>query len=111
MKVAKLESMVRGWFVGDFNPSLFKTREVEVAVMRYKAGDHEARHFHKIATELTVVTQGEVEMNGRRYLAGDIIVIEPGEATDFKAVTDAMTTVVKVPGALNDKYLSKQDPA
>jgi len=108
MKVSRLDEMTRGWFVGDFTPSLLKTRDVEVAVMRYKAGDAEKKHFHKIATELTVITQGEVEMNGRRYVTGDIIVMEPGEVTDFKAVTDAITTVVKIPGAVNDKYLREK---
>jgi len=48
---------------------------------------------------------GEVEMNGQRYVAGQIIVIEPGDVTDFKAITDATTAVVKIPGALNDKYM------
>ena len=33
------------------------------------------------------------------------IVIEPGEATDFRALTDATNVVVKVPGALNDKFI------
>ena len=76
MKVSRLEQMTRGWFVGDFAPTLHKTRDVEVAVMRYQAGDAEKMHYHKIATELTVVNQGEVEMNGRRYVAGDIIVMD-----------------------------------
>ena len=44
-------------------------------------------------------------MNGIEYNAGDIIVMEPGEATDFEAVTDAVNVVVKVPGANNDKYV------
>lgn len=109
MKVSRLEEMKQGWFVGDFAPTLFKTREVEVAVKLYKAGDAEERHFHKVATELTVVTHGEVKMNGRRYTAGDIIVVEPGEAVDFSAVTDAITTVVKIPGAVDDKFLSEKE--
>lgn len=108
MKVARLADMTRGWFIGDFAPTLWRTRDVEVAVMRYQAGDAERKHFHKIATEFTVITQGEVEMNGRRYTAGDIVVMEPGEVTDFRAVTDAMTTVVKIPGAVKDKYLVEE---
>ena len=39
------------------------------------------------------------------WKSGDIIVLEPGEATDFEAITDAINVVVKVPGALGDKYL------
>lgn len=104
MKNARIEDMFKGWFVGDFEPTLLRTQAVEVAVKTYSAGDTESSHYHKIATELTVVTLGEVEMNGHRYTAGDIIVIEPGEITDFHAITDAMTTVVKFPGAPSDKY-------
>ena len=44
-------------------------------------------------------------MFGSIYGEGDIIVVEPGEATDFEALEDAMNVVVKIPGANNDKYL------
>ena len=45
-------------------------------------------------------------MNGVEYKQGDIIVIEPGESTDFEVLEETITTVVKIPGATNDKYLS-----
>ncbi len=106
MRTARLEEMTKGWFVGDFTPTLHPTRDVEVAVKHYRAGDAEAAHYHKIAREFTVIVSGTVRMSGRDFKAGDIIVIEPGEATDFQAVTDAVTTVVKIPGAQNDKYLA-----
>ncbi len=105
MKIDKLSNMTKGWFIGNFTPSLFKTNDVEVAVKRYKAGDHEDKHYHKIATEYTVIVDGEVEMNGVRYYKDDIIVMEPGDATDFTAITDATNVVVKIPGANNDKYI------
>ena len=106
MHISKLEDMVKGWFVGNFDPTLYKTNDVEVAVKTYKAGDCEVAHYHKIATEISVVTDGVVEMNGVRYGVGDIIVMEPGDITDFRAVTDAVNTVVKIPGANDDKYLA-----
>jgi quercetin dioxygenase-like cupin family protein len=105
MKTARLADMVKGWFIGDFSPTLHRTRAVEVAVKNYCAGANEAAHYHKVAIEFTVIMSGEVEMNGRRYAAGDIIVIEPGDITDFRAVTDTVTTVVKIPGAPDDKFL------
>lgn len=108
MRQAKLNEMVKGWFVGNFEPTLYKTNDVEVAVKRYRAGDGEAKHYHKIATEVTVVVSGTVRMNGKEYSADDVIVIEPGDATDFCAVTDAVTAVVKLPGANNDKYLAEE---
>lgn len=105
MKTAKLEDMTKGWFIGNFNPSLLKTNDVEVAVKSYKKGDYEGRHYHKIATEFTCIISGRVRMNGTKYAAGDIIVMEPGEATDFECLEDGTTNVViKHPGANNDKY-------
>jgi len=107
MKVAKLEDMVKGWFVGNFDPTLIKTNDVEVAVKEYKKGDYEEKHHHKIATEITVIVSGKVRMNGVEYFKGDIIVIEPNEATDFEALEDTVNTIVKFPGASHDKYLGE----
>jgi hypothetical protein len=44
MKTARLENMVKGWFVGNFDPTLIRTNDVEVAVKEYRKGDHEDRH-------------------------------------------------------------------
>lgn len=107
MKTAKLKDMTKGWFVGNFDPTLYRTNDVEVAVKTYKAGEHEAAHYHKIATEITVILSGKVGMCGSEFQEGDIVVMEPGEITDFTALTDAVNVVVKLPGANNDKYLAE----
>lgn len=100
----KLEDMFKGWFIGNFEPSLYKTNDVEVGIKKYNAGDYENSHFHKIATEFTVIISGTVEMNGVQYFENEIIKIIPGVITNFKAITDVITVVVKVPGSNNDKY-------
>ena len=105
MKLSKLNEMFKGWVVGNFEPSLYKTDDFEVAVKRYKAGDKDEKHYHKIATEITVIVSGHVLMNGLMYSSGDIITIEPGEATDFEALSDSVTTVIKVPCIKDDKFL------
>jgi quercetin dioxygenase-like cupin family protein len=104
MKVKHLDDMTKGWFVGNFNPSLYKTNDCEVAVKSYKKGDKEGKHYHKIATEITVVIKGKVRMFDDVYSEGDIVVVEPGDATSFEALEDAVNVVVKIPGANNDKY-------
>ena len=104
MNSARLEHMVKGWFVGAFAPVAHRTDTCEVAVKHYRAGDCEGLHHHKVATEITLVLSGRVRMAGREWSAGDIVVLAPGEATDFEALTDAVNVVVKTPGALDDKY-------
>ena len=107
MKVNKLNDMFRGWVVGNFDPSLWKTDDVEVAVKEYEAGDYEEKHYHKIATEITIIGKGKVQMNGVEYNSGDIITIVPDEATDFLVIDDTITTVIKFPCVKDDKYLVK----
>lgn len=105
MRRGKLNDMVKGWFVGNFTPSLFKTNDCEVAVKKYGRGDSEQPHFHKIATEITVVVQGKVKMFGEVFGEGDIVIAEPYEATSFEAIEDTVNVVVKIPGVNDDKYL------
>lgn len=105
MEKFTLKDVINGWFIGDFDPSLYKTSDFEVAVKSYSAGDYEGKHYHKIATEFTVILDGSVEMNNQVHNSGDIIRINPGTPTDFKALTDVKTVVIKVPSSKNDKYI------
>ena len=105
MKTGRLQDMFKGWFVGDFSPTVLRTQACEVAVKAYKAGEREDLHHHKVATEVTLILSGRVRMCGKEWGEGDIVVLEPGDATDFEALTDAVNVVVKTPGAKNDKYL------
>jgi quercetin dioxygenase-like cupin family protein len=105
MKKDRLDSFVKGWVVGNFEPTLFQTDDFEVAVKNYKVGDYEEKHYHKVATEWTIISKGRVLMNGVEYSEGDVITIEPNEATDFKVLEDTTTTVIKIPCVKGDKYL------
>ena len=105
MKIHKLKDMVRGWLVGRFLPSVYNTDACEIAIKNYLKNDFETKHHHKIATEITVIISGKVKMNNVEYEAGDIITIEPNESTDFLVLEDTTTCCIKIPGALNDKYI------
>ena len=108
MKLTKLSAMTNGWFIGDFEPSLFKTKEFEVAVQHFDAGEFVDWHVHKVATEYTVIVSGKANINGLPVAEGDIIVLEPGEGADFRPLTQVITAVVKTPCVRGDKYLRGQ---
>lgn len=99
--------MHKGWFIGNFIPSCLSTSDVEVAVKRYVAGESEHTHYHKVATEITFIVSGKVRMNNNIFIQGDIITVEPFERIAFSCITDAITVVVKIPGAVNDKYIEE----
>lgn len=110
MTLMKLDDMIRGWVVGDFEPTCYRTKDCEVACQRYAAGDREPRHVHRVATEITLIASGRATMNGRLLGPGDIVVLNPGDATDFVALEATTAMVVKLPSVPGDKYLV-DDPA
>ena len=104
MKVYKLEKMKKGWFVGNFEPTVQQTEDFEVAYRTFEKGAREAKHVHRVDREITVLTAGKARMNERVVGAGDIVVLEPGEATDFEGLEDGAVVIVKSPSVPDDKY-------
>lgn len=105
MEIYKAEDFVKGWFIGNFDPSLFQTDFFEVCYKKFKAGEKEDKHHHKIATEYTLVTSGVVSINGVEYRDGNIIVVNLGEVVEFVSITDSSIVAVKIPCVKGDKYI------
>lgn len=105
MEKYNLNKFLNGWLIGDFEPTILKTSKFEVAIKKYKKGECEKTHFHKIATELTAVISGKVRMGNEYLYPDEIIWLEANEATDFEAVEDTITVVIKIPSIPNDKII------
>ncbi len=107
MKRAKLSDMTGGWFVGDFDPVIARTKEFETAIKHYKKGQIEAKHYHARGTEITVIVKGRARMMDIEIAEGDIVLLEPGEATGFEVLEDTITCVVKFPSLTDDKFITE----
>lgn len=103
-KFKQSDSGARGWFIGAFDKAVFKTDVVEVAHGFNPKGDRSPKHIHKIATEINLITYGCALVNGEVFHSGEGFIFEPGEACECQYLEDTFTLVVKLPGALNDKY-------
>ena len=99
------ESGDRGWFIGQFDRAIHKTDACEVSYQINRQGDISEPHYHKIATEVTLVISGSVWVNGEIFCDGEMFVLEPGEVAEVEYLEDTASVVVKTPGPLNDKYL------
>lgn len=104
MIIEKLEKMFRGWFIGDFEPSVFRTREFEAGVLKHGKGEIWPEHYHKIATEINVLLEGSMSINNIEIKVGDIFVISPGEVAAPVFFEDCKILCVKVPSIIGDKY-------
>lgn len=108
MKKFSLSEFKFGWFIGDFEPSLARSKDIEVALKYYNKGDSEPPHYHAIAVEFTAIVSGTVAFNGVKFGPGDIVMINPGEVISFHAITDSQTVVVKMPSVPADKFKVEQ---
>jgi len=103
MKKAKLNDFIRGWFVGNFEPSLLKA-DFEVGVAKHTAGEYHQDHFHKKSLEINVVIEGEMLINGEKFGPGDIFVLYPYEVSQAKFLTDVTVVIVRDKSDTSDKY-------
>ena len=105
MEIFDIKEMTNGWFVGDFEPSIYKTNKCEVGVKTYKKGDTEEKHYHSKAYEITGIIKGKVKMNNSIINQGEFVLLGKDEATDFEALEDTITVVFKSTSVKNDKFL------
>jgi len=107
MKLLKLKTMTRGWLIGDFEPSIFRTNNFEVGVLTHKKGENWAEHYHKIATEYNVLLKGKMKINETLIIEGDIFIIEPNETALPEFIENCTVLCIKVPSVIGDKYTDK----
>ena len=99
-----LTDYVRGWILGDFDPSVLKTKELDFGVMFYGTGENHEPHYHKICTEYIVIVSGRHIIGEKEYRKGDICIIKPMESTRYRCIESGALAVVKVPSGKGDKY-------
>lgn len=103
MKVSKISDMTRGWFIGNFEPSIYKTTHLEVGILTHRKGEQWAAHYHKLGTEYNVLVSGSMKVCDTELTAGDIFVIEPYEIADPIFHEDCTIVCVKLPGNTDRK--------
>lgn len=108
MQINRIEEYVNGWFLGNFSPAILRSAEYEIAVKWFKAGDSEPLHKQLIATEITVVVDGEINLGGKIFIKGDVITIPPGESAAFESITDSSLVCIKTPSLPNDKVIEQE---
>lgn len=100
----KLEDFTRGWIVGDFDPAIVKTKDVEIGILYFKEGECADNHFHKNHTEWNLVLEGCARSKGHLYFADSVFIFNPNEEADVEYIMDTRILVIKSPATKDDKY-------
>lgn len=104
MNVTKITDYVRGWFIGNFEPSLLKTSDFEVGLLTHKQGEQWPSHYHKESIEYNILISGKMVVQGKELNNGDVFVFEKEEIADPVFLEDCTVVCVKVPSIPSDKF-------
>tara|TARA_R100000900_G_scaffold130110_1_gene106098 strand:- start:170 stop:511 length:342 start_codon:yes stop_codon:yes gene_type:complete len=111
MEVKNIKDFTNGWFIGDFEPSLFKNPFFEVAHQHHKKGKVGDEHFHKLTTEVTYIVSGSMIINDKKLKqdvhlsAGHMFTFFPNEISDVVFLEDSDLIVIRWPSIPSDKYM------
>lgn len=94
-----LKDFHRGWFIGNFEPSLVRTEDFEIAVQEHKKGDIIDPHYQLTATEYNCVLFGSILVNNTILSKGDFFIFKPMEPCNIKIIEDVTILCVKMPSA------------
>jgi len=104
MDVLDIERFVGGWFIGDFEPSVLRTKAFEVGWKVHHRAEGIQPHLHRIVTEYNLLAHGSMTLNGVRLSQGDLFILHPHERVDAEIHSDIVHVVcVKVPSVPSDK--------
>ena len=93
----------RGWFIGDFDNAVFRTKDFEVTYQK-NSRSQTASHIHKLAYEITLVISGRQICNGQMFAAGDICILEPGDISQIEYLEETEVVTIKTPSVPSDKH-------
>jgi hypothetical protein len=99
-----IKDFFKGWFIGNFEPTLLKTSEFEVGLLIREKGLNETPHYHAIGTEYNTLISGSMTLNGTEMFPGDIFIIKPTEVVYPVFHEDCVILCVKTPSVPEDKY-------
>lgn len=105
MQIYNLKEMTGGWFVGNFEPAAFTSKEFEVCYKKHKKGEFWDTHYHEHVHEINLLVKGKMMINDVEINEGEIFVIEPMFVAAPTFLEDCELVIIKTPSIVDDKII------
>jgi len=105
IQIYKLEDMFRGWFVGNFEPSVFKHSGVEIGYLLHKKGEKWQTHYHNNLVEVNLLVEGKMILNDIEINKNEIFVIDKKVLACPIFLEDCRIMCIKIPSMVGDKII------
>lgn len=95
-----------GWFVGNFEPHLLRSEDLEFGYKRIAKNTEPDFHYHKYKTEYTILLEGSILLRSSNKVIKPISCIkyEPLERNDQFYLEESLILIINTPSVKNDKY-------
>lgn len=103
MRIIPLSEFTRGWFIGDFEPSVLKTSKFEVGVFKHSKGEDWPTHYHQYHTEYNVLVTGKMSIYGTIIEPESVFVVPKKSIVKPVFLEDCVIVCVKSPSIPGDK--------
>tara|TARA_Y100000296_G_C4952042_1_gene146702 strand:- start:112 stop:453 length:342 start_codon:yes stop_codon:yes gene_type:complete len=105
MDIFNIKDMTAGWFIGDFEPTAYSTKDFEVSYRVHQQGEEWETHYHKVGTEINLLISGQMTLQDKTLTTGDIFIIHPYEIADPVFLEPCAVLCIKTPSSPGDKYV------
>lgn len=98
------EEFTRGWFLGNFEPAVFQTKDFEVGLLVHGEGEKWDFHYHTLGEETNVLLSGYMHINGRFIPEGSVFRFPKNQIACPEFLTECRILCIKCPSVPGDKY-------
>lgn len=105
MEIHKISDFIGGWFIGNFEPSVYKNENFEAGYKVHPKGDIWPKHYHKDSLEINYLIRGKMVIQGREINSGEVFILNPGEIADPEFLEECEVFIIKTPSIPGDKFL------
>ncbi|SCY71446.1 WavE lipopolysaccharide synthesis family protein [Butyrivibrio sp. INlla14] len=102
MKQICLREMKKGYFIGDFEPNILRSKDVEICIRGASKYTLDAAYYRRNDKRVIYINQGKIDIDGRIFGKGDAIMFEPGEVINIFALTNVEMIAMNFPGTKGD---------
>jgi len=103
--VINIDHYIRGWLIGNFEPSIINTTEFEIGVLNHKKDEKWAFHYHEKTREINILLEGEMIINNIPLHKDTIFIFESNMISCPLFLTDCIVLCIKLPSLPNDKTI------
>ena len=98
-----LSNYKAGWIIGDFEPSIIKTKDFEVGILTHKKNEKWDYHYHAFVNEINILIEGSMLLNEIEIYKNQLFYIPKKQIASPIFLEDCKVLCIKTPSIIGDK--------